>query len=138
LFPSWIGYLDGQKHKAGSAAAVALWVGVVALGVALTSLVYAYDKDGALRASAATGRWLNQLVHGSLAVLYRFIYNPIAAITVRVSEWIPQGDGELARASATSGRLALWAARAPAVPFLIAVAAVLAIAVGLASPGLFR
>jgi len=104
----------------------------------LTSLAYAYDKDGALRASAATGRWLDQLVHGALAVLYRFIYNPAAAITVRVSEWIPQGDGELARASAASGRLALWAARAPAVPLLIAVAAVLALAVGLASPGLFR
>ena len=138
LFPSWIGYLDGQKHKAGSAAVVALWVGVAALGVALTSLAYAYDKDGALRASAAAGRWLDRLVHGALAVLYRFIYNPVAAITVRVSEWIPQGDGELARASAASGRLALWAARAPAVPLLIAVAAVLALAVGLASPGLFR
>ncbi len=138
LFPSWIGYLDGHKHKAGSAAAVALWVGVAALGVALTYLTYAYDKDAALRASAAIGRWLDQLVHGALAVLYRFIYNPVAAITVRVSELIPQGDGELARASGASGRLALWAARAPAVPLLIAVAAVLALAVGLASPGLFR
>jgi hypothetical protein len=138
LFPTWIGYLDSQKHKAGSAEAVVVWVAVAAIGVALTSIAYAFDKDGALRASAALGRLLDWIVYGALAALYRFIYAPVAAITVRVSEWIPQGDGELARASAASGRLALWAARAPAVPLLIALAAVLAIAVGLASPGLFR
>ncbi len=124
LFPTWIGYLDGQGHKAGSAEAVVVWVVVAAIGVALTAVAYAFDKDGALRASAALGRLLDRTVY--------------AAITVRVSEWIPRGDGELARASAASGRLALWAARAPAVPLLIAIAAVLAIAVGLASPGLFR
>ncbi len=138
LFPTWIGYLDGQKHKAASAEAVVVWAAVAAIGVALTSIAYAFDKDGALRASAALGRLLDRIVYGALAALYRFIYAPVAAITVRVSEWIPQGDGELARASAASGRLALWAARAPAVPLLIALAAVLAIAVGVASPGLFR
>ncbi len=138
LFPTWIGYLDSQKHKAGSAEAVVVWVAVAAIGVALTSIAYAFDKDGALRASAALGRLLDRIVSGALAALYRFIYAPVAAITVRVSEWIARGDGELARASAASGRLALWAARAPAVPLLIAIAAVLAIAVGLASPGLFR
>jgi hypothetical protein len=138
LFPTWIGYLDGHGHKAGSAEAVVVWVAAAAIGVGLTSIAYAFDKDGALRASAALGRLLDWIVYGALAALDRFIYAPVAAITVRVSEWIPQGDGELARASAASGRLALWAARAPAVPLLIALAAVLAIAVGLASPGLFR
>jgi hypothetical protein len=117
---------------------VVVWVAVAAIGVAFTSIAYAFDKDGALRASAALGRLLDWIVYGALAALYRFIYAPVAAITVRVSEWIPRGDGELARASAASGRLGLWAARAPAVPLLIAIAAVLAIAVGLASPGLFR
>jgi hypothetical protein len=138
LFPSWIGYLDSQTHKAGSAEAVVVWVAVAAIGVALTAVAYTFDKDGALRASAALGRLLDWLVYRALAALDRFIYLPLAALTVRVSEWVPQADGELARASAASGRLALWAARAPAVPLLIAVAAVLAIAVGLASPGLFR
>src|SRR5260370_358624 len=138
VFPTWIGYLDGQKHKAASAEAVVVWVAVGAIGVALTAIAYAFDKDGALRASAGLGRLLDRIVHGALAALYRFIYAPAAAITVRVSDWIPQGDGELGRASAASGRLALWAARAPAVPLLIALPAVLAIAVRLASPGLFR
>jgi NADH:ubiquinone oxidoreductase subunit 5 (subunit L)/multisubunit Na+/H+ antiporter MnhA subunit len=138
LFPSWIGYLDSQKHKAGSAEAVVVWVAVAAIGVALTAAAYAFDKDGALRASAGLGRLLDWLVSRALAALDRFIYSPLAALTVRVSEWVPRGDGQLARASAASGRLALWAARAPAVPLLIAIAAVLAIAIGLASPGLFR
>ncbi|HZC79663.1 MAG TPA: hypothetical protein VE258_18045, partial [Ktedonobacterales bacterium] len=138
LFPNWIGYLDGQKHKGVSAALVAVWLGAAAVGALLTTLAFAYDKDGALRASAALGRWLDQLVGGALAAFHRFIYAPVAAITLRVSDWIARGDGQLARATAASGLLALWAARAPAVPLIIALAAVLALAVGLASPGLFR
>jgi hypothetical protein len=138
LFPTWIHYLDSQGHKAGSAEAVVVWVAVAAIGVGFTYIAYAFDKDGALRASAAFGQLLGWIVYGALAALYRFVYAPVAAISGRVSEWISQGDGELARASAASGRLALWAARMPAVPLLIAAAAVFAIAVGLVSPGLFR
>jgi hypothetical protein len=70
--------------------------------------------------------------------LSRFIFEPVTAIALRVNEWIPQGDGELARAAAASGRLALAAARAPAAPLLVTLAAVLALAVGLFAPGLFR
>jgi len=68
----------------------------------------------------------------------RFLWEPVAAITMRVYQWIPEGDGRLAQAAAASGRLALAAARAPAVPLLVVIAAVIALAVGLATPGLFR
>ncbi len=96
------------------------------------------DKDGAHRASALVGRGLDRLLDGAAAAYSRFLSEPVGVITVVVSDWIPQGDGDLARAAAASGRLALAAARTPAVPLLVAIAAVLAIAVALLSPGLFR
>jgi len=138
LFPSWVGFLDNQPHRAASAAAVGVWVGVVGIGLVLTAFAYGTDKDGSLRASAALGDVLNRWLGLAGAAWSRFLWEPIAAITERVYEWIPEGDGWLAQATATSGRLALAAARAPAVPLLVVIAAVLALAVGLATPGLFR
>jgi NADH-quinone oxidoreductase subunit L len=138
LVPAWVGFLDAQKHNAAPAAGIVVWLAVVAAGILLTALAYRFDKDGALRASAALGSRLDRLVVMSAGGLSRFIFEPVAAITVRVSEWIPQGDGELARAAAASGRLALAATRAPAVPLLVTLAVVLALAVGLFAPGLFR
>ena len=138
LFPSWLGFLDNQPHKAATAAAVGIWVGVVGIGLLLTAFAYGSDKDGALRASAALGEVLRRLLGLAAAAGSRFLWEPIAAIAERVYEWIPEGDGGLAQAAAASGRLALAAARAPAVPLLVVIAAVLALAVGLATPGLFR
>jgi NADH:ubiquinone oxidoreductase subunit 5 (subunit L)/multisubunit Na+/H+ antiporter MnhA subunit len=138
VFPGWTGYLDGQKHKVAIATALALWVGVVAAGILLTAFAYTINKDGALRASDALGQWLGWLLDRGGAALTRFIFEPVAAIAVALNDLIPQGDGELARAAAASGRVALAAARAPAVPLLIVVAALLAIAIGLLSPGLIR
>jgi len=138
VVPGWTGYLDGQKHKAAIATALALWVGVVAAGILLTAFAYTINKDGALRASDALGRWLGRLLDRGAAALSRFIFEPVAAIADALSDVIPQGDGELARAAAASGRFALAAARAPAVPLLVVIAALLAIAVGLLSPGLVR
>jgi formate hydrogenlyase subunit 3/multisubunit Na+/H+ antiporter MnhD subunit len=138
LFPAWIGFLDGQNHKAVSAAGLALWAGVALVGVAVTVLTYSTSKDGALRASAWLGRGLRGLLDGSAAAFSRFIAKPFAAIAEHVSDWIQQGDGELARAAAASGRLALAATRAPAVALIVVLAAALAVAVGLLSPGVFR
>jgi len=138
LFPSWVGYLDNQPHRAGAPAAVGLWAGVVAIGIVLTAFAYGSDKDGALRASAALGYLLYRWLGRASAAGSRFIWEPIAAITERVYEWIPEGDGSLAQAAAASGRLALAAARAPAVPLLVVIAALLALAVGLATPELLR
>jgi len=138
LFPSWLGFLDNQPHKAATAAAVGIWVGVVGIGLLLTAFAYGSDKDGSLRASAALGEVLRRLLGRAAAAGTRFLWEPIAAITERVYELIPKGDGGLAQATAASGRLALAAARAPAVPLLVVIAVVLALAVGLATPGLFR
>jgi NADH:ubiquinone oxidoreductase subunit 5 (subunit L)/multisubunit Na+/H+ antiporter MnhA subunit len=138
LFPGWIGFLDGQKHLAAPATGLMLWAAVAVIGVVVVAIAYGADKDGAHRASALVGRGLDRLLDGGAAAYSRFLSEPVGAITVLVSDWIPQGDGELARAAAASGRLALAAARVPAAPLLVALAAVLAIAVAILSPGLFR
>jgi hypothetical protein len=138
LFPAWAGYLDGQGHRAPVTAAVVVWLGVVAVGLVLTAFAYASNKDGALRASAGLGEWLSGWLGRGRAAWSRFIWAPVASITELVDDRIPQGDGELARAAAASGRLALAAARVPAVPLIVIIAAVLALVVGIASPGLFR
>ena len=138
LIPGWIGYLDGQKHRAMPAAGFAIWAGVVGAGVVLTGIAYGANKDGALRASAWLGLLLNRLLGIGAAALSRFIFEPVEASTSRVDGWIPEGDGELARAAAASGRVALAAARAPATPLLVVLAVVLAVAVGLIAPGVFR
>lgn len=138
FFSSWIAYLDGLKHPASQAAAVMVWVGVAAVGLAVTAITYGSNKDGALRASAVLGSWLDRLLGLLEAAFSRFILEPIAGITEHVDEWIPAGDGELGRAAAASGRLALAAARTPAVPLLILLAALLALVVGVASPGVLR
>jgi NADH:ubiquinone oxidoreductase subunit 5 (subunit L)/multisubunit Na+/H+ antiporter MnhA subunit len=138
LFPGWIGFLDGQKHIAAPARALALWAAVVVIGLIVTAVGYGIDKDGAHRASALLGRVLDRLLEGAADAYSRFLAEPVGVITVIVSDWIPQGDGDLARAAAASGRLALTAARTPAVPILVALAAILTIAVAVLSPGLFR
>jgi NADH:ubiquinone oxidoreductase subunit 5 (subunit L)/multisubunit Na+/H+ antiporter MnhA subunit len=134
----WLGYLDGLKHPAPANAGFVVWVAVAAIGIAATAIAYRADKDGALRASALLGQWLDRLLVGAGAALSRFILEPVSAITKRVDEWIPAGDGGLARAAAASGQLALAAARAPAVPLLILLATLLALAIGLAAPGVHR
>jgi NADH:ubiquinone oxidoreductase subunit 5 (subunit L)/multisubunit Na+/H+ antiporter MnhA subunit len=138
LFPGWVGFLDGQKHAAAPAGGLALWAGVAALGLVVTVLTYGTNKDGALRASALLGRGLAGLLDGSAAAYSRFIADPVGAITMFVHDWVLQSDGELAQAAAASGRLALAAARTPAAPLLVALAAMLTIAVAVLSPGLFR
>lgn len=138
LLPASAGYLDGQAHRAPVNGAVLVWVGVVGVGMVLTAFAFASNKDGALRASAAMGDWLFGALGRGAAAWSRFIWAPIASVTERVDDGIPQADGELATAAAASGRLALAVARMPAVPLLVIIAAVLALTVGIASPGLFR
>jgi hypothetical protein len=82
--------------------------------------------------------WLNALLLLGAAAYTRFISEPIGAITDRVDDGILAGDWGLARAATASGRLALATARAPAVPLIIVVVALLALVVGLVTPGVFR
>src|SRR5258708_1101578 len=104
----------------------------------LIAASYAYNKDGALRASAVLGGWLDALLLLGAAAYARFISEPIGTITDRVGDGILAGDLGLARAAAASGRLALATARAPAVPLVVIVVALLALVVGLVTPGVFR
>jgi formate hydrogenlyase subunit 3/multisubunit Na+/H+ antiporter MnhD subunit len=138
LFPGWVGFLDGLKHGAASAGGLALWAAVVGIGLVVTVFAYGVDKDGAHRASALAGRVLERLLDESVAAYSRFIAEPVGAITMFVHDWVIQSDGDVARAAAASGRLALAAARTPAVPLLVALLALLTVAVALLSPGLFR
>jgi hypothetical protein len=133
-----MGYLDGQKHPAAAVAAVVLWAGVAAIGVAATAIAFVADKDGALRLSGALEMWLDRLLAGGIVVVSRFIFEPVGAITERLDDWVPAADGGLARAAAASGRIAIAAARVPAVPLVVLIAVLLALAVGLAAPGVFR
>ena len=138
LIPGWTGFLDGQKHGAAPGAGLTLWAGVVVIGLAVTTVAYGIDKDGAHRVSALLGRGLDRVLDSSTAAYSRFIAEPVGAITMFVHDWVIQSDGELARAAAASGRVALAATRVPAVPLLVALAAALTLAVALLSPGLFR
>ena len=138
LLSNWIGFLDGHQHPAPSALGFAVWAGAVVVGLAVTAVAYIADKDGALKASTLMGARLDRLVGVSAAALARFVVRPATDVTERVGDWILAGDGQVARAAAASGRIAVTAARAPAPALLILIAALLAVAVGLLSPGVYR
>jgi hypothetical protein len=63
---------------------------------------------------------------------------PATDIAGRLGDWIPAGDGALGRLATASGQLALGAARAPALPLVMALAIVLAVVFALLAPGVAR
>ena len=138
LIAGWLNFLDGQKHPAPAVAAVAVWAAAAIIGFAACALVYARAKDGALRASAVAGAWLGRGVSAIFAVVDRFLVAPTTGIARLLGDWIPEGDGALGRFATASGQLALASARAPALPLLIVLAVVLAVAVALFAPGVSR
>jgi NADH-quinone oxidoreductase subunit L len=140
LVSGWMGFLDGQRHAAAAPRAFGLWAGVSAIGFVAVWIAFRVSKDGALRASGALGDWLDSVVSSVIETLGRRIDAPTAAAVARVGEWIYAGDSNLGRAATTSGRLALVLARvhASAPALLILVAALLALAVALLTPGLYR
>jgi len=86
--------------------------------------------------------WFNSAVEARLAAaaafLDRFLVVPSFKVVDRATEWIPAGDGAVARASLMSGRLATTAVRAPAVPVLIVMTVLLALLIALLSAGVLR
>ncbi|HEV2033301.1 MAG TPA: proton-conducting transporter membrane subunit [Candidatus Dormibacteraeota bacterium] len=138
LARGWLDFLDGHKHPAPSGGTYVLWLVVALVGFAAAAIVYAYNKDGAVRASAGMGAWLGSVVAVGTAVIDRFVFAPVLDIAGRTGEWIPAGDSELGRAAIGSGRFALGAARAPVLPLVVLLAVLLALVVGLLSPGVFR
>jgi formate hydrogenlyase subunit 3/multisubunit Na+/H+ antiporter MnhD subunit len=134
----WLDLLDGLKHPEPSAGSLVLWVAIALLGIAAATFAYVRDKDGAVRASTASGAWLGTRMATVAALVERFLVAPSTELARRIDVWLPAGDGALGRFAGTSGRLALAGGRLPAVPLLVLLAVVLAIVLGLAGPGLLR
>ncbi|TMF52134.1 MAG: hypothetical protein E6I21_05170 [Chloroflexi bacterium] len=138
LVASWLNFLDGQKHPAASAGAIVLWVAVAIVGFAACTVTFALSKDGALDASAIAGLWLRRATAVLFGVVARFLIAPTTDIARRLGDWIPEGDGALGGVANTTGRLALAATRAPALPVVIVLAVVLALVFALVAPGVAR
>jgi NADH:ubiquinone oxidoreductase subunit 5 (subunit L)/multisubunit Na+/H+ antiporter MnhA subunit len=138
LVHNWLGFLDGHKHPAPDTATFLLWIGVAVVGFAGAAIAYRSNKDGALRASAVLGGWTDRLVAAALLAVNRFVVGPAVGIALGTSEWTPSRDDALGRSAVASGRLAATGARAPVLPVVILLAVLLAAALALISPGVFR
>jgi NADH:ubiquinone oxidoreductase subunit 5 (subunit L)/multisubunit Na+/H+ antiporter MnhA subunit len=138
LVRGWLDFLDGNKHPAPASGTYVLWFAVALVGFAAAAIAYAGNKEGALRASARIGAWLSSLVGAAIAIVNRFVFAPVFDLTSRTGEWVAAGDGEVGLAAVASGRFATALTRAPTLPLLILLAVLLAVLVGLLSPGVFR
>ena len=138
LVRGWLDFLDGHKHPMPSSGTYMLWLAVALVGFGAAAIAYAANKEGAVRASASVGGWLSSLVGRAVTAVERFVVAPALAIAGRTGEMIPAADGELGRAAVVSGRFAVTSARAPVLPLMILLAVLLAVLIGLLSPGVFR
>ena len=138
LVRGWLDFLDGHKHPMPSSGTYMLWLAVALVGFGAAAIAYAANKEGAVRASASVGGWLSSLVGRAVTAVERFVVAPALAIAGRTGEMIPAADGELGRAAVVSGRFAVTSARAPVLPLMILFAVLLAVLIGLLSPGVFR
>jgi hypothetical protein len=134
----WLNFLDGQKHSNLSVGATIVWAAVPIIGFAGVAFVYSRGKDGALAASAAGGILLDRITAIAFGLVDRFLIEPFTDLARRIGDWIRAGDGAIGRFTATSGQLALAAARAPAIPIVVVLAAVLALVFALVAPGVAR
>jgi NADH:ubiquinone oxidoreductase subunit 5 (subunit L)/multisubunit Na+/H+ antiporter MnhA subunit len=139
LIPRWLEFLDGNKHPAPSAGGYVLWLAVALVGFAAAAIAYTRDKDGAVRASAISGAWVGRFSNAANQNVDRFLVAPLAAIAARLEgRWIPAGEGGIAGAFDTTGRLTVAVNRLPLVPVVIVIAVVLTAVVGLVAPGVLR
>jgi NADH:ubiquinone oxidoreductase subunit 5 (subunit L)/multisubunit Na+/H+ antiporter MnhA subunit len=138
LFHGWLDFLDGHKHPAPSTGGYVLWVAVALVGFAVAVVAFRVNKDGAVRASAGIGGVLDRLVAVAEGAAGRFVVGPAAGIAAGTDEWSMVRDDALGLSAVATGRLAALAARVPVVPAIILLAVLLAVALGLLSPGVFR
>lgn len=139
LIRGWLDFLDGNRHSTPAAGAYVLWIVVALIGAGAVVGAFVRDRDGALRASALAGTGLSRLTYAAYGNFDRFIVQPVTEIALRVGErWIPVGDGAVGRALDTSGRFVVAGARLPVLPIVLVIAVILALVVGIVSPGVFR
>ena len=138
LIKGWLDFLDGHKHPAPAVGSFAVWVGVVAVGLALTVGAYVRDKDGALRASTLSGARLEAWNATAGAWIDRFLVAPMTNIAQRVELGLQAGDGAVGTLSGESGRLALAASRAQGIALVLMLGVGLAVLVALFAPGVLR
>jgi NADH:ubiquinone oxidoreductase subunit 5 (subunit L)/multisubunit Na+/H+ antiporter MnhA subunit len=138
LVHNWLDFLDGHKHPGPNIATYLLWVAVALAGFAAAAIAFRSNKDGAVRASARLGAWTDRQVSVAMNAANRFVISPALGIAVGTGEWMPVRDDALAWSAIATGRLAVVASRAPVVPVVILLAVLLAFALALVSPGVFR
>jgi NADH:ubiquinone oxidoreductase subunit 5 (subunit L)/multisubunit Na+/H+ antiporter MnhA subunit len=134
----WLDFLDGHQHPAPSTGSYVLWIAVALVGFAGAGIAFSASKDGALRASAALGAWIERGLGVGLRAVDRFVIGPAEGLAIGTGEWVPARDDALGRSAVATGRLAAAAARAPVLPMVILLAVLLAFVVALLSPGVFR
>ena len=138
LVTRWLGFLDGRTHSAAKPSVYLLWLALALIGFAGAAFVHASNRDGALRASASLGAVAGALVAFASSFLDRWALAPALRIVDKAEVWIPAGDSAVGRVSLMTGRLAATTARAPALPVMLLAAVLIALMVGLLSPGVFR
>jgi len=134
----WLDFLDGQKHPVPLAGSFLVWAAVAVVGFVVVAFAYFSNKDGALAASSIGGVWLNRTTTTVAALVDRFFVAPTTDIARRLGEWIPAGDGALGRAANLTGHLAMATGRLPAIPLVTLLAVVLAVALALLAPGVWK
>lgn len=134
----WLDFLDGHSHPVPSTTTYVLWIAVALAGFAAAAVAFRANKDGAVRASSLLGGALDRLVRLTQEAAGRFVVGPAVSIAAGTDEWSVVRDDALGLSVVATGRLAALAARVPLVPAVVILAVVLAVALGLLSPGLFR
>jgi NADH:ubiquinone oxidoreductase subunit 5 (subunit L)/multisubunit Na+/H+ antiporter MnhA subunit len=139
LVGRWLDFLDvGRKHPVPNTTAYVIWIAVALIGFAAAAIAYRASKDGATRASSSIGVWIDRSFALAIGSVDRFVVEPAASLADGTSEWIPTRDDALGRSAVAAGRFAAAAARLPALPAVILLAVLLAAALALVSPGVFR
>jgi len=134
----WLDFLDGRTHPVPNTTGYVLWIAVALVGFAAAAIAFYANKDGAVRASSRLGRALDQVVGRTEGAAGRFVVGPAVSIAAAADEWSIVRDDALGLSAVATGRLAALAARVPVVPAVIFLAVVLAVALGLLSPGVLR
>ena len=134
----WLDFLDARTHPVPNTTGYVLWIAVALVGFAAAAIAFYANKDGAVRASSRLGRALDQVVGRTEGAAGRFVVGPAVSIAAAADEWSIVRDDALGLSAVATGRLAALAARVPVVPAVIFLAVVLAVALGLLSPGVLR